>query len=246
LLALGLGVYLAVVVVSFPASVAYRWFAPDEVALALIQGTIWNGSAAHGGVAGLAFSDLRWQLHPAALLTGRVSVSAETNFATGFARAEIMAAGNRITLNELSAATDLQVFSTLLPLGGVRGQVSISLDSLEFIDGWPTAAIGQTRIANLAMPPLLPIPGVTTIALGNYVAQFSSSDEPGITALLNDQGGPIELTGRLSLAPDRSYDIDTLIKPRADAPTELVQGIEMVTDTPDANGQRRFRLAGTL
>lgn len=246
LLALGIGVYLAVAVVSFPAALAYRWFAPDELALAAVEGTIWQGRAAHGGVNGLAFSNLAWRLRPAALLTGRLSLTAETDIATGFARADIVAAGRRLELTNVSASTDLASFRGVLPLGGVAGQVSLALERLELVDGFPAAAVGEARVGDLSVPPLIPMRGVTTIALGNYVARFTPAGEPGVQALISDQGGPLELTGRISLGSDRAYVLDTLIRPRADADRVLVDGLEMVTEPPNAEGQRRFRLTGTL
>ena len=246
LLALGIGVYLAVCLVRFPASVAYRWFAPDELALAVIDGTVWNGSAVHGGMAGLPLANIQWQLRPLALLTGRVDATAQADFADGFASADVDAARNRMSLSNVTASTNLQTFAQLLPVGGIRGQISLQLDQIEFVDGWPVAATGEARIANLAVPPAMPIAGVTLVPLGNFAARFVPSSEPGITSVLNDQGGPLELSGRLDLMPDRRFLIDTLVRTRPEATRELVQGIEFATESPNASGQRRFRLDGSL
>ena len=246
LIALGLGVYLAAAIVSFPASVAKRWFAPPELALAAVEGTIWHGTAAYGAINGFGFSGLEWWLHPAALLRGRLSLTAETDLATGFVRANLVAAGNRLTLTDVRASANLRDFRNWLAFGDVSGDVMVALDSLELIDGWPTAAIGEVQVADLLVPPLFPIDGITTIALGNYRATMIAGDDPGIVALLNDQGGPLELTGRISLQPDRTYVFDSLIKPRADAPDILVQGLEIVSGAPNASGQRKFLQQGSL
>jgi hypothetical protein len=246
LLALGIGVYLAFAIVSFPASVAHRWFSPEGVALAAVNGTLWRGRAAQGGVQGLAFSNLRWRLKPLPLVLGRLDLTAEADLATGFARSDVLVAGNRVELTELSASTDLQTFRELFTLGDVRGQISLTLDRLELIDGWPVSASGQARIANLAVPPLLPIGGVTRIPLGDYSLQFAPQESPGIIAFVNDDGGPLEVSGSLRLSPDRAYLIDTTIRERADAMPVLVEGIEALAEPPDAEGRRQFRLTGTL
>jgi hypothetical protein len=73
-----------------------------------------------------------------------------------------------------------------------------------------------------------------------------AGDDAGIVALLNDQGGPLEVTGRISLRPDRTYLFDSLIKLRADAPDVLVQGLEIVGGAPNASGQRKFQQQGSL
>jgi hypothetical protein len=246
LLALGLGVYLAVAIASFPAAIAARWFAPAEISLAAVEGTIWHGRAAYGAVAGIGFSDFEWWLHPAALLRGRLSVTAESELASGFARANLSVSGSRLLLTEVRASTDLRTFRDLLAFGEVRGEVRVALESLELVDGWPVAAVGEVQVADLSVPPLIPMNGVTTIPLGNYRALLTAGDEPGLVALLNDQGGPLELTGRITLGTDRSYLFDSLIKPRADAPEALVQGLEFVSGAPNASGQRKFVQQGTL
>jgi hypothetical protein len=117
---------------------------------------------------------------------------------------------------------------------------------MEIIDGWPVAASGELRIGGLAVPPMIPVSGVERVLLGNFRAEFEDSGGPGITTLLNDEGGPLELTGTFRLTPERQYEFDTRIRPRADAPDILVQGLELVSGPPDAEGRRSFRQTGTL
>jgi general secretion pathway protein N len=246
LLALGLGVYLAVAIASFPAALAYRWFGPERLTLASIDGTIWRGNAAFGAIGGFAFSDLRWRLHPAALLTGRISLSAETRLNDGFASANVAASGSRVELTQVRAATSLKSLRELASLGDISGQLSLSLERLDLVEGWPVAAEGMLEIAELVAPPLVPMSGVSQIPLGSYRAEITTTEEPGILALVNDLGGPLELTGRISLSPDRSYLFDTLIKPRSGAPDVLVEGLDLVSGEPNAQGQRKFVQRGSL
>lgn len=246
LIALGLGVYLTAAIVSFPASLAHRWFAPDEIALAVVDGTIWRGSAAHGAVNGFAFSDLEWRLEPLALLTGKLSVTAETALPTGFASAHVVAAGNRIELSEVSAATSIETFASLFPLGDATGQVRLDFERMEFEDGWPVLAIGEARVADLSVPPLFAMPGVSTVALGNYHARFTGEQAPTIVAIVTDEGGPLEVTGSITLSPDRGYAIDTLIRTRPEASQVLRDGIEMFGATPNDQGQRKVVMSGRL
>jgi hypothetical protein len=246
LLALGLGVYLTAAIVSFPASLAHRWFAPDALALAVVEGTIWRGSAAHGAVKGFAFADLEWQLEPLALLTGKLSVTTEAALPTGFASAHVVASGDRLELTDISAATSLETFASLLPLGEASGQISLGFERIEFVDGWPTAAVGEARVGNLSVPPLFAMAGVTSVVLGNFRAQFTGEQTPDIVALVSDEGGPLELTGSISLAPDRTYTIDTLIRPRAESSQVLRDGIDMIGAPPNAEGMRKIVLSGSL
>lgn len=246
LLALGVGVYLAVAIGSFPATLAYRWFGPDGLTLAAVEGSIWSGRAAYGSAAGLTFSRLRWQLHPTALLTGKLSLSAEADLADGIASADVTASSERIELADVRVSAKLESFRQQFALGDVSGNLSLSLARLELVAGVPVAAAGTLTIAELYSAPLIPIEGVTSIPLGNFRAEFTTGEQPGIVAHVTDEGGPLELEGRITLAPDRSYSMDALIKPRAGAPQELVMGVELVTGEPNAEGRRRFLQQGSF
>lgn len=244
-IALGAGAYLAFAVASFPASVAYRWFAPDQLALVSIEGTVWQGSAAYGGVENVAFSDLRWQLQPMALLTGRLNLNAEARLADGFVRSQMTLTRDRITFRNLTAATRLEVFAGLMPLGDIRGNLSLNLEQIDVLRGWPVSANGSLRVAELAAPPLFPMPNISLVALGNYSARITSNDDPGIVALVNDEGGPLQLEGRASLAPDRSYRLEARIVPRPDATEVLIEGLKFMSPA-NANGEHQIVLAGSL
>jgi general secretion pathway protein N len=246
LLALGVGVYLAVAIGSFPAALAYRWFAPEGLTLAALEGTIWSGRAGYGSAAGLSFANLRWQLHPAALLTGKLSVSAEADLADGIASANIVASSARLELSDVRVSASLESIRERFALGDVSGHFGLSLPRFELVDGVPVAAEGTLTVADLHSPPLIPIEGVTSIPLGSFKAELATGDQPGIFAVVTDQGGPLELMGRVTLAPDRSYTMDVLVKPRADAPQVLVEGLQLVTGEPNAEGRRRLLQQGTL
>jgi general secretion pathway protein N len=246
LLALGLGAYLAFALVGFPASVAYRWFAPPMLELAAVDGTLWRGSAQYGAVSGLAISDLRWQLHPAALITARLSVSAEGRLADGFVLGRLVASGNRLSVSDVRAAMSLQSLRGLLPLAGTEGRVGLELDRLDLVDAWPVSAVGELTIGSLSVAPLIPMQNQEQLALGDYRVRFAAAEEPGIVGIVDDEGGPLELSGQIALTQDRIYRIEALIKPRPDAPADLVQGLSFMTDPPNADGQRRFELAGSL
>lgn len=245
-LALGVGAYLAIALAKFPAAAAYRWFAPDGIRLAGVAGTVWSGRAALGSAAGLPLRDIAWDVDLTALLTGAVGIDFEARLADGFVNGVAVASAGGVTFEGLRGGTSLQTLREVLPLYGVEGQLSAALDRLVLEDGWPSAAVGEVRVADLAAPPLLPTPGVTLVPLGSFRAQFVESAEPGISALVTDTGGPIELEGRVALGVDRAYTIDALVRTRPGASDLLVQGLTMMSSDPDAEGRRHFQMSGTL
>ena len=247
-LALGLAAFLAFAIVTFPASLAHRWFAPDELALTSVRGTIWRGSAAHGAVSGIPFSDLSWRLNPVSLLTGKVDLIVdELSIGGGSVRAHVTASRSSTNIRIVDLFMNLQPLTQALPqLGDIRGQVSSRELLLELANGWPVSAEGEVRVAGLAVPPLIPINGVDRVLLGNFRAVLSAAEAPVIATQVVDEGGPIELVGMLRLTPERAYELAAKIRPRAEASNVLVQGIELVSGQPDAEGRRDFRQSGTL
>jgi len=245
-LALGAGAYLAITIAKFPAAAAYRWFAPEGLRLAGVTGTLWSGSAALGSFGDLGLRDVTWQLELAALLTGSLGVDFQTRLADGFVNGDVAVSPGGIVLRDVRGSTSLQTLREALPVYGLEGQVSVALERLELENGWPTAAVGELRVADLEAPPLLPTAGVALVPLGSFRAQFVESAEPGIAALVTDTGGPIELEGRVALGVDRAYTIDALVRTRPDASDLIVQGLAMMSSEPDADGRRQFAMSGTL
>lgn len=245
-LALGLGAYLAFTVSSMPAATAYRFFAPAELRLMGLEGTIWSGGAGLGSAAGFSLHDIRWDIRALPLLTGRVSGRVQARFADGFVETAIDASPSRIEFGGLNASTSLPALAKMLPIEGTQGLVSLALDELSLEDGRPTAVVGRGRVAQLAVPPLLPGAGPALIPLGDYEIVFKDTGGDGIAADIRDTGGPLEVAGSLTLDREGNYTLAGAVAARPDAPQELVQGLELMTGEPDAEGRRPFSLTGSL
>lgn len=247
-LAVGVGAYLAFTLSAFPAATAYAWFAPRGVELAGIEGTFWSGRAAGGAVADLPLHDVRWRVSAWQLLLGRVAADLRAQLDDGFVSARVKATRNRVQLSDVRASASLPTLRNVLPLAGVRGAASLTLSALDIdlAKGWPTKAVGELKVAQLETPPLLPSgPRGKLVPLGDYAVRFVDGTA-GINATFNDTGGPLEVSGTLALDAARAYKIDALIKPRADAPQELVDGLKAMTADPDAEGRRALTWTGTL
>ncbi len=245
-LALGCGAFVAFALSLFPATTAYRWFAPDSFRLSGIEGTVWSGQAALGSVPGLPMRNLRWNLNALPLVLGRISGQFEARLADGFINGEASVSPNVVILTNLQAATSLPALAGLLPLEDTVGLVSLSLERLELQRSWPRNIVGNLRINELEVVPLFPTDGENLIPLGNYEVTFIDSSGQGVSARLRDTGGPLEVSGRLELGLDRAYVLEGLIRARPDASDELVQGIAIMTGEPDAEGRREFSLTGSL
>lgn len=243
LIALGVGAYTAFAVGTFPASVAARLLAPDAVALAGVTGTVWRGSAAFGGASGLTLSDIRWRIQPVQLLIGRLSLDLDARLGDGFIRTGMTVSGSRMRFDGLRAAVSLAAVSHLLP-ADASGNASVELEILELVDGWPVQASGTMRLASLASQPWIPVPGITTLQFGNFIARISTGDDQ-VVAVVNDEGGPLELEGSARLIPDRRYRLEARVKARADASQALAQGLTFMAPAT-GGGYHSIALEGQL
>jgi hypothetical protein len=246
-LALGVGAYLAFLIVSFPAATAFRWLVPAEVKASGIEGTLWSGRAAAASVGEFPLQELRWRASPWPLFAGRLAADVEARLPDGLVRAHVSASASRVRLSDARLAVSLPTLQSLFPLGGTRGQATANLSTVELTDGWPTAVLGELRLAKLEVPPMIRGGAAQLIPLGDYLVRFEPpGGEQRVAASFNDTGGPLEVSGTLGLTPNRAYTIDAFVTPRADASPELVQGLAIMTQEPDASGRRRFMLSGTL
>jgi general secretion pathway protein N len=246
LLALGLGAYLAFTLSSFPAGTAYAWLAPQGVNLTGLEGTLWSGRAAAGTVGDLALRDIRWTLRPLRLLLGRLAATVEARLSDGFVSANVSASPSSVALSDVRASTSLATLRGMLPLSGVRGDASVSLDELELAGGAVTKVLGELRLAKLEVAPFVPTGSRELLPIGNYTVSFIEAQNAGVNATFVDSGGPLEVTGTLELDAARAYTLDGFIKPRPDASQTLVDGLAIVTAEPDAEGRRRLTLTGSL
>jgi hypothetical protein len=194
----------------------------------------------------LALHDIRWRVRPWHLLIGRLAAQVEARLTDGFVSARIAATPSRIALSDVRGSTSIATLRGLLPVSGVRGVANVTLSRLELEGDALTSIVGELRLAQLEVAPLVPSASRELLAVGEYVVQFQDAEGDGINARFNDSGGPLEVSGTLVVDRQRAYTLDGLIKPRPDASQQLVDGLNIITADPDAEGRRRLTLTGSL
>jgi general secretion pathway protein N len=246
-LALGVGAYLVFTRSTFPAGTAVRWVVPPPAELTGIRGTVWSGSAASGSINGFSVQDVRWNVKPWTLLTGRIGANLEARLADGFLNTGITASTSRVQFNDVRGGASLATIASMLPVRGMRGQASVALSSLEIENGWPSKILGELKLAALEITPFVPNGSSSSLVpLGDYAVTFGDAPARSIAARFVDNGGPLEVAGTLVVNPSREYTFDALIKPRSGASQQLVDGLNVMTADPDSNGRRRLTLTGSL
>ena len=224
----------------FPARVAYSWFAPSEVALAGIEGSIWHGSADHATISGVYVRNIEWTTRPFSLFLLRPSFNARGELMSGFVEGIFgVGLGNRIVMKDVSASVSLDSLAQSVSIPQLEGTANLRLDTLDIRDGLPVAATGTIEVADLFAPTIY-----RSSPIGGYRAEFFTQED-GIVASVEDTDGIVEVAGSLTVSSDRSYVFLAAIAPKPGADEGLREQMRFL-GTPDERGQYELRLEGTL
>ncbi|HEY6484310.1 MAG TPA: type II secretion system protein N [Steroidobacteraceae bacterium] len=237
----GVLAFCAILIARLPAS----WVVPGHsanFACADAQGTVWNGTCVGASVQQQAIGDVSWQMHPARLLAGKLDATVILTRPAGLARARVeLGLHDELTAREVRA--DLPLDRTLIPQlpAGMHGHIHANLALLRVVGRTVKAVEGTIEARDLEQGA-----GADTQPLGSYSLEFpAGADNRLPTGALRDLGGPLEVQGSIRLTPEPGFDLQALVKARADAPAELAREIQYL-GSPDAQGRRPFSLAATF
>jgi general secretion pathway protein N len=240
LVALGIGAFLLLALVTLPASAVLSFSHPPGVTLSGVSGTIWNGRAQAARSGNLHVGSVEWDLDVLALLTGKLGADVKITRSDGFAQGSIAVSGARVTMRGLNASLPL----TALPPNMVRGwtgTATVKLTQLALENAWPVAATGTVVVADLIGPPNRPVP------MGGYKVVFpEGATADGLKGALSDTGGgPLAVNGTIDVNKDRSYVVKGLVAARPGAPSDLARQLEIL-GAPDAQGRREFAIEASM
>jgi len=231
--------FLLTLLVRLPARLLLSYLPPDVICDDP-GGTVWHGSCGQVRSEGLSIAGVSWIVHPAALLSLKLSAdlsSADPN-AGGSASIEATRNGD-VSISALRATLPLAAGSLFLPAGSSATLV-LALPSASIHHEHLVAAQGTVDLQQLHL-------AKPVADLGSYELQFApSSSESIIGGQLRDLEGPLAVNGMLRLQPNGAYDIDGTVAARSSASDDLNKALQLFLGPPDAQGQHTFSLAGTL
>lgn len=235
----GLLVFLVVLLVTFPARVAYRWFSPPDLQLSGISGSIWSGTATEGLAGGAYIRDISWRLQPMALFTGKLAFTTSSKPASGTMVTDVaVGLGGILSLANLSGSVPLDLVHPALQQNGINGDLSLRFDKLVIENGLPVAADGEVTVANLYAPDL------SAGILGDFRAIFQTTDR-GISGSIDDVSGVLDVSGVITISTDRNYSLIGEVAARPAAPPSIEQQLRFL-GSADERGLRPFRFEGQL
>lgn len=212
-----------------------------------VSGTIWSGSAARVVINAAGFSqdlgETHWQLHPTALLLGRLSVSLNARNGREHVTTDAsVSLGGKIRLSNTDISLPASIIRSYAPLPAqIDGTLSLQMKSaaisssvLDELDGVITWQDAQIDFSG------------TPVKIGGVVAQLSLGDKGHYQVVLSDLGGDLGVAGQVLFMPqERNWSADVKLTPRPGLdPT--VAGMITQFGARDASGAVSFRQAGKL
>lgn len=235
----GVLVLLAVLIGTFPARVAYNWFAPPDLQLSGISGSIWHGTAAEGLAGGAYIRNVSWTLQPLELLAGKLAFATSANPAAGTMNTRLaVGLDGSLTLSGLSGSVPLDLVHQAFQQNRISGDLSLQFESLVLRDGKPVSADGSITLASFYAPTL------SASVLGDYRADFETVDGQ-ITGSIDDVSGVLDVAGVVTILPDGSYSLVGEVAARPAAPPSIEQQLRFL-GSPNERGMRAFRFEGSL
>ncbi len=245
----GSGAFLVTLLLGLPAAVAVDWFAPEGAQVSGATGTLWRGAATTVNVGTLRLGQTRWQLSPLALLRGRVGAALETRLGEAeFAGDLSFGAGGAIGCESCRFSGPLASLQAIAPaLRGLSGKAELTFASLSIRDRWPVEAVGTLRFNEVPItaPGVPPGPGAPTSSIEATVNAKPVPDDGLIELLIQDGGGPLELSGQIALRPPGTYEITGRAKARPQAPPDMVNALNFLGPKA-ADGSTEISMSGSI
>ncbi len=237
LLGAGLLSFFVFLLVSFPARVAYRWFAPSTVQISGLEGSIWNGTAREMSAYGIYLRSPVWRMKPHYAVLGQLAYSIEGSAGPGFVSADIaISFGGTVTMTELTASLPLHFLEKTFSLPGLAGNATVRFERLQFVGGLLVAADGVVEVVDLT------IPVIRQSSIGGYRAEFFTQQDE-VVASIEDTDGIVDLAGSLRITADRNYRFLGRLGAKPETPDDMRQQMRLLGSV-DERGQYELRLEG--
>lgn len=235
----GLITFIVIMVATFPARVAYTLFAPAQLQLSGIAGSVWNGTATEGVAGGAYVRDISWKFKPASLLSGELGFTTSSRPMSGTLITDLAVnTSGTLTLSALSGNLPLDLVHPAIQQSGMRGDLHLEFEKLVIRDGIPVEAEGSVTIIDFFSPAL------SASRIGDFRADFRT-EAGAITARVVDINGVLEVDGSITLNQDRSFAFLGLVAATAATPTSIRDQLRFL-GSANARGQHEFRFEGQL
>jgi len=212
---------------------------PKGLAYEGIEGTLWQGSISQGQFNKQFVSDVKWQFQPSKLFTGSLAYQVsfgkarESQVISGKGLVSVGITGKKVE-DAIVRVPAAQVKPLLpIPMGAIAGRVIANVD--EYKLGQPVCELVEGDITwNKAG---IDIGG--NIEFGSIDANLSC--EQGKLLADFDGNNSLGLAGQATIESSKKFAFAGFLKPSADLPAVVHQGISMVAKM-DSQGRYKINL----
>lgn len=238
--------YLVFLITSIPASQGHQWIHDTltnaQISISQLSGTIWSGTAGHIQYQSIQLDNIAWEIHPLALLTGKIKLSIEINdpeisgsATLGFDREGLA------YLDDLEGKLPAHALTQLLSLSIATptGSLDLEIDAIRFSDKQlPTEVSGQItwHDAGISSP--------LSLLLGTLLLKLDTLEED-TRIHISDKGGPVKIDVTLIVSNDGNYRINGALLPQSDSNQELNSTLSLLGQK-DAQGYIHINYMGIL
>jgi hypothetical protein len=221
-----------------------RWaiaLLPDGVRCEQPGGTTWSGNCARVTFAGNSVQGLAWQLQARQLWRGRLAARVQLQDPRASGSAELLIGfGGHVRGTELKLKLPIPSPLVRGVPAGLSGVLSADLPSFELQQWAPSAAQGSVQLQNLKQQQ-------PAIDFGSYewLLADNSWQNGKLSGNLRDLGGPLRLSGTLTLSVAGAYEINARVRSTQPADESYEKALE-VLGPADSEGMRTVSVAGTL
>ena len=243
LVLLGLLALVAFAAATLPASLASRLLRGQPVSVIAWSGTVWSGAARGVVASGVPVGDVRWTLHPTALLGLRLSADLELTRPDGHAMLHASARSRaQVELTDVELDLPLSALARS-PRFGWNGRAQGRLDAVTLSGAWPTAVRGTLALRGVTGP--APMAG----NLGDFELVFpdpgAAAATPGVISAHITGGMPLAVDASITIDAGRAFEVSGTVAGNGEVPLPL-QRLLGVLGPADAAGRRAFSASGTL
>lgn len=243
---LGIIAYLAFLITSIPASQGIQWlqnfFPQEQVQISQPKGTIWSGSANRITVYQTQLDNVSWEIHPLALLIGRLKLSIGISDQKNKANATIGFNTQGLTyIEDLNGVIPANILSQLPYVRNAppSGSLTLAIDSIHFSDTQlPVEADGEIiwHDAELGSP--------FSLSIGTLLIKLKSQDND-IQIHIKDRDAQIKVDTTIVLRNDGSYKIQGKLTAKPNTNQNLMSTLALL-GKKDSRGIIHVNYTGIL
>jgi len=232
-LALGAGVYLLILLTTFPAARAVNLLEQKVSGLTLqsVSGTAFSGKAGRVIHNGQDLGPVSWSFRPAALLLGRIEyrVTLDGPLFQGSGYLGTALGADMIAHDLVGELQADPLVNRYLPVPvETAGTVTLALDTMKVRDGFAAELSGIVRWTEAAI--LDPV----ALSFGKIEVNLGSSGDT-ITAEISSAGADTAVSGDLALLAAGEYRLQLALKPGAETDPGFADMLESY-GKPQADG----------